>query len=314
MDGVQRISLQSLKDLLPEDIRAQVASYDGTYFRRHIPQLEEWGVTDEQIAAQRATLLEYIRQQSICSSCRGFASCGKEGDMQGFVQTLEQYGPTLTVGVRRCRPFLDARVRSSVNRWHEFSGALKRDGDFLLTNFPQEQRRKYPKMFRYAVDFAEAYEPGQATPGLYLFGPPGVGKTHLLLGVLNRLQERGVPALFVRSDSIFDRMRHVIADNGDLEPLLDAYATVPVLGIDEFAQERANDFTLEKLFRIINHRFHSQLPTWFTSNYAPPDIYRKNGVDVHDSVPALRSRVMQMVKLARVEGLDARQRNLESLT
>lgn len=311
---MQRLNLQSIKESFGPEVQSKVQSYDSSYFRRTIPQLNEWGVTDAQIAAARPTLLEYVRQQGICNRCKGFASCGKEGDMQGFVQTLEMYGPTLSVGVRRCRPFLEARTQSAMSRWHEFSGALKRDQEFSLTNFPAEQRRKYPKLFRYAVDFAESFEAGQTTPGLYLFGPPGVGKTHLLLGVLNRLQERGVPALFVRSDSIFDRMRHLIADNGDLEPLLEAYATVPVLGIDEFAQERANDFTLEKLFRIINHRFHSQLPTWFTSNYAPPAMYKKNGTDVHDSVAALRSRVMQMAKLARVEGADARQRNLESLT
>ncbi|KPV43291.1 DNA replication protein [Alicyclobacillus ferrooxydans] len=300
--------------MFPEDVQAKVEAYDTSYFRRRVPQLNEWGASDAQILAHRAMLLEYVRQQSICEHCQGFNACGKEGDMQGFIQTLEQYGPTLSVGVRRCRPFLEAQLRETVNRWHEFSGALKQDSEFRLGNFPVEQRRKYPKLFRYAYDFAETFEVGQTTSGLYLFGPPGVGKTHLLLGVLNRLTERGIPALFVRSDSIFDRMRHLIADNGDLEPLLEAYATVPVLGIDEFAQERANDFTLEKLFRIINHRFHSQLPTWFTSNYAPPDMYRKNGSDVHDSVPALRSRVMQMAKLARVEGDDARQRNLQSLT
>lgn len=234
--------------------------------------------------------------------------------MQGFLQSLERYGPHVSVAVHRCEPYKEWRLRQEVSKWQPFSGALKQDKSYRLENYPMEQRTRYPRLFQYAENFAETFQPGQSTAGLYLFGPPGVGKTHLMLGVLNRLEERGVPCLFVRSDSIFDRMRHMIADNQDLEPLLDAYATVPVLGIDEFAQERANDFTLEKLFRIINHRFHSQLPTWFTSNYAPPNIYRKAGGDIHDSVSPLRSRIMQMAKLAKVDGDDARQRNLESLT
>lgn len=306
--------MQALRERMPQGLDGQLTQYTPDYFRRAIPQLKEWEVTDSQIHAHQAMLLEYIRQESICARCTGYATCGKEGDMKGFIQTLEPYGPNLSVGVRRCRPFLEHQVQQEVARWQPLSGALKRDKSFQLDNFPNEQRKRYPRLMKYAVDFAENFELGDVRPGLYLFGPPGVGKTHLLLGVFNRLEERGIPALFIRSDSIFDRMRHLIADNGDLEPLLEAYATVPVLGIDEFAQERANDFTLEKLFRIINHRFHSQLPTWFTSNYAPPDIYRRGGGDLQDSVGPLRSRVMQMAKLARIDGDDARQRHLESLT
>lgn len=288
--------------------------FDVAYFRNSIPELDEWGISNEVISHHQVLLLEYLRQAKVCQTCQGFLKCGKEGDMQGFTQTLERYGPHLTVGVQRCQPFQDNVLRKRLERWALVSGGLPQDQSFQFDNYPLEQRRKYPRLMTYAEQFAETYEVGQPGVGMYLFGPPGVGKTHLLLAILNKLQARGIPSLFVRSDSIFDRMRHIIADNGDLEPLLDAYATAPVLGIDEFAQERANDFTLEKLFRIINHRFHSKLPTFFTSNYAPPLMYRKNGQDLHDSVSPLRSRIMQMAKLAKLDGEDARQRNLESLT
>jgi primosomal protein DnaI len=306
--------VQHIKDLLPVSADHKYLQYDAQYFRRAIPQLNEWGLSDATIEKHRLLLLEYLRQAKICAACTGFAHCGKEGDLQGFEQELERYGDQLTVGVRRCRPYMEDQMRRRAERWRRISGALPEDKSFQFSNFPVEQRRKYPKLLRYAEQFANTFEVGQTMSGLYIFGPPGVGKTHLVLAVVNRLYERGIPCLFVRSDSIFDKMRHILADNGDLEPMLEAYATVPVLVIDEFAQERANDFTLEKLFRIVNHRFHSKLPTWFTSNYAPPDIYRKNGVDLHDSAGPLRSRIMHMCKLAKMDGEDARQRHLQSLT
>lgn len=304
-----------IQELIPKLARnVDINQYTANYFRTRIPELSEWNITDSTIVHHRAALLEYLRQQNICANCEGFRTCGKEGDMQGFVQVLEPYGQQVSYGVQRCQPFIDEQVRRQVERWSELSGSVVQDRSFQFANFPIEQRKKYPRLLDFAQSFANTHQVGEQAVGLYLFGPPGVGKTHLLLAVLNRLQERGIPCLFVRSDSIFDRMRHIIADNGDLEPFLEACATVPVLGIDEFAQERANEFTLEKLFRIINHRFHAKLPTWFTSNFAPPDIYRKSGSDMLESVSPLRSRIMQMTKFARLDGDDARIRNLESLT
>lgn len=306
--------MEHIQELLPKGRRDQKVEYDLAYFRQALPVLQTWNISDATIQRHRAMLLEFVRQQETCKVCRGYESCGKEGDMRGFSQNLEPYGSELSVGVTRCQPYRDYQLKQRLQRWNILSGGLNQDESFQFKNFPAEQRNKYPRLIKFAEDFAENFEVGKPSPGLYIFGPPGVGKTHLLLAVLNRLRGRGVPSLFVRSDSIFDRMRHIIADNGDLEPLLEAYATAPVLGIDEFAQERANEFTLEKLFRIINQRFHAQLPTWFTSNYSPVQIYRKNGTDLLDSVNPLRSRIMQMAKLAKMDGDDARQRFLESLT
>lgn len=306
--------MHHIRELIPKNWSAVDAAFDSDYFRTRIPELQQWGVPDDVVIAARALLLEYLRQRAICDVCKGFEQCGKEGDMQGFQQKLELYGNQITVRLDRCGPFLESQLRRKLQRWRNVAGSLPQDQYFQFSNFPEEQRRKYPRLLNYAEKFANRYELGEAGDGVYLFGPPGVGKTHLMLAVLNKLTNRGIPCLFVRSDSIFDRMRQIVADGGDLDGFLDACSTVPILGIDEFAQERANDFTLEKLFRIINTRFHSKLPTWFTSNYAPPAIYKRNGVDLSDSVRPLRSRVMQMTKLAKIDGEDARQKHLESLT
>lgn len=306
--------MKHVREIMSNQWRGQATSADPGELRRQIGELAEWRVSDEVVSRHGAALSEYVRQRSICEACTGYVTCGKEGDMRGFVQHLSRDGDQLVVEVKRCGPFLDHTLRRRVERWSAFSGTVPEDAAYRFENFPDEQRQRYPRLLAWAETFASTYSPSERADGVYLFGPPGVGKTHLVLSVINRLQERAVPSLFIRSDSLFDRMRHVLAAGGDLEPVLEAYGTAPVLAIDEFAQERANEFTLEKLFRIVNQRFHAGLPTLFTSNYAPPHIYRRDGRDVLETVAPLRSRVLQMAQLARMEGVDARQSGLRSLT
>ncbi|WP_067617595.1 AFG1/ZapE family ATPase [Alicyclobacillus acidiphilus] len=309
--------MDHIQSVFPKRFQGHDRAYDVRYFRDRIPELDNLNLSDAYIERHRAMLLEYIRQKEICRRCTGFATCGKQGDMKGFVQVLEPTPTGVTVGVARCEPFHEFMDRHRLQRLMNAIGTTELDDAFQFANFPAEQARRYPKVLRYAQQFARDYRPNsdrKDSAGLYLFGPPGVGKTHLMFAVFHQLRERGVPSLVVRSDSLFDQMRHMLADGRDLEPFLETLSTVPVLGIDEFAQERANDFTLEKLFRVINHRFHAKLSTWFTSNYSPPDAYRKGGEDVNDSVAPLRSRVMNMSILVKMDGVDARQNHLKTLT
>ena len=134
-----------------------------------------------------------------------------------------------------------------------------------------------------------------------------------MLAVCNRLDERNIPNIFVRADTIFDKLRmNVSAGSKDMEAVIEKYCTVPVLAVDEFAQERANEFTLDKMFRIINYRFSNQLPTLFTSNYEPPAVYRTFGEGTK-TVDAMISRIIQMTRIGRLTGKDARLNHMEIL-
>lgn len=293
--------------------------YSPDYFRERLPHLRSLGVDDQTVKRGAILLLDLIKQERICGNCQGYDKCGKEGDAKGLYDYLDLYNDQLTVRTGPCNPYLKHIEMRETTSLREFSEKTLADKEYRFDNYPQEQARKHPELYAAAMEFASGYdhrrnpiETAAAFKGLYIFGSPGVGKTHLMLAICNMLDDRQVPNIFVRADTIFDKLRGMAASGQDMEAVLEKYCTVPVLAIDEFAQERANEFTLDKMFRIINYRFSNKLPTLFTSNYEPPAVY-KTFYDSTKTVDAMISRIVQMTRIGRLTGKDARLSQVEFL-
>lgn len=299
------------------------SKYTPDFFREKVPQLGSLEVDDKTIMQGAVLLLDLIKQEKVCGTCKGFEQCGKEGDAQGHYDYLDTYNGQLTIRTTHCNQFLKFVERREIESLHEFAEKSLADRQFRFENYPMEQARKHPELYAAALEIADGFRGIEQNylgstrdiapmKGLYIFGPPGVGKTHLMLAICNRLDERNIPNIFVRADTIFDKLRMNVSAGKDMEAIIEKYCSVPVLAIDEFAQERANEFTLDKMFRIINYRFSNQLPTLFTSNYEPPAVYRTFGEGTK-TVDAMISRIIQMTRIGRLTGKDARLNHMEIL-
>lgn len=290
------------------------SSYTPDYFRQQVPLLNSLGISDEGIMRGAILLLDQIKQNQVCGTCQGYENCGKEGDAKGLYDYLDIYNEQLTVRTTHCNQYLNFIQRREIESLNEFALKTEEDKSYRFDNFPEEQKRKSPELYAAAKELADGLSPHHVvgTKGLYIFGPVGVGKTHLMLAICNRLDERNIPNIFVRADMVLDKLRTAVATGRDMESIIDKYCTVPVLAIDEFAQERANDFTVDKMFRIINARFSNGLPTLFTSNYEPPAVY-KTFQDATKTVDAMISRIIQMSRIGRLTGADHRWSQMDIL-
>ena len=116
--------------------------------------------------------------------------------------------------------------------------------------------------------YRDSYQPGQA--GFVLWGLPGVGKTHLLCGLLSWLTlERGISCRYVDFMQLLFDLKQGYSEgrweSDTVVPLLKA----DVLVIDELGKGRNSEWELAVLDELISHRYNSEKTLHGTSNYPP---------------------------------------------
>ncbi|PWK10193.1 AFG1/ZapE family ATPase [Tumebacillus permanentifrigoris] len=269
--------------------------------RELLPELAD--IDDGVIRKRGGDILDAANCRENCRRCTDFAGCWRDDEAKGHVTilTVKDGEIKLQRGVH-CKPYREQLNRESQERMLIASGMTAKERGFTFENFPEQQRKRHGDILQHAEGFLN----GQSKSGLYLWGPPGIAKTHLMLAVMNRLNERGTLAVYVRADRMIDQLRDAIRFNGDVDAVQERYMTAPVLGIDEFAQERLTDYGLESMIKILNARAATGLPTWFTSNFRPDMAYERSYEKYPEQIDALRSRVALLAIPARMAGEDWR--------
>lgn len=87
-----------------------------------------------------------------------------------------------------------------------------------------------------------------------LLGPPGVGKTHLAVGLGMQAVQQGLSVLFMRAHAIIEDLRHAQLA-GQLERRLKGYLKPNVLIIDEFGVWPYDRLASTALFALISARY-----------------------------------------------------------
>lgn len=245
--------------------------------------------------------------------CDCAGSCDKCDDTGMVVSTVDgnrlARPCTCTSLVRRIRLFNEATIPGRfAGRWIE----------------DIEETHKSQKELKYRLlKYREQFRPGQQ--GFLLWGEPGIGKTHLLCGLIGYLTlERGIPCRFIEFMRLIMDLKEAYSkgqwDSDVIAPLRDTQ----VLVIDELGKGRNSDFELDILDQLISSRYNAQRTIHCTSNYSPtldptqqrPDeiamgigagAFGQAGAGLRSRVgDRIFSRLHEMCRFVHVQGTDYR--------
>lgn len=106
---------------------------------------------------------------------------------------------------------------------------------------------------------------------LYIYGPPGVGKTHLLQAVANEYTSNGLSAICLSSNQFLEGMIEAIKTGTNME-FREKYHQVDVLLVDRLQYVAGKEATQEELFNIVERRLLDHKQTVFAGNVHPSQI------------------------------------------
>ncbi|MBI3962584.1 MAG: ATP-binding protein [Deinococcus sp.] len=134
-----------------------------------------------------------------------------------------------------------------------------------------------------ALKFCQAYAQGEAPEKwVRLWGPPGTGKTHLGVAIVNYRLAHGQFAKYVyvadwlsALRATFERQRPQDNDAplfATYEQVWQSYANAPLLLLDDLGAQHRTPWSDAELDRLLDHRYRLALETVVTTNAATVGI------------------------------------------
>ena len=198
---------------------------------------------------------------------------------------LPEAGPCLRCAdIERERHIRDAKERSEMIR---ALGGRRPFEDFTFDRLEKTARN------RDILAAAKAFDPAQ--DNLFISGPPGSGKSHIMTAAVRGRMRAG--HRIAKASEILRVARRAIRDGGDEGVVIDYWAAMGVLGIDDLGVEKDTEFAVQIIYEIVDARWMDKRNGLvITSNLTLNELAEKLSDD------RVTSRLYSMCKIFNLRG------------
>ena len=131
---------------------------------------------------------------------------------------------------------------------------------------------------KFAFTAAEkvAENPGVAYNPLFIYGQSGLGKTHLLHAIANRVKKNhpSYRVMYVKSEEFVNEFINNLRRHVDMQEFRDKYRTVDLFLMDDVQFIAGKDSSEEELFHTFNTLYELHKQIVFTSDRPPQEMLR----------------------------------------
>lgn len=163
------------------------------------------------------------------------------------------------------------------------------------------------KAFEHAKKYASEFH--NISKDLFIYGKPGNGKSHLAAAVGNSLNSLETIVVFCTFTELIERIKGTFSgEYGESEAsIMNAICSADLLILDDVGVEKATDFTIDVLFRIVERRTKHYRKTVFTSNYSAKELVTRYSKEI-GSIEAQRvvGRIISNAAMVENTGKDRR--------
>lgn len=135
------------------------------------------------------------------------------------------------------------------------------------------------KAYKMAKDYVENFGIYKREgKGLLLSSIPGTGKTHLCGAITNELLKNLTSVIFVVVPELLQHIRNTYGKGTETEAqIMYGLSECDLLILDDIGAEKKSDWTMEKLFTVIDSRYRNNQPIIFTTNCDSDDLEERIG-------------------------------------
>ena len=169
---------------------------------------------------------------------------------------------------------------------------------FATYKVTEENRKVFGIAKRYVENFGEMFSKGQ---GILFWGNVGTGKSYTAAAIANELLGQMHSVIMTSFIKLLDEMRDFERDDSEYIAKLNR---AKLLIIDDLGAERGTDFSLEKVYDIIDSRYRTGKPIILTTNLEISQM--KSCDDIRYN--RIYDRIFEMCYPVKVDGMSWRKK------